>query len=168
MNLSTNRFSTIAGTFPLLSLNGDFADIVSYPPARYLGIIGIQLHKTHPEIIPQLMARLLAFLDAASTAGILSRQTVSRGSASRAHRAVNLQQTPLERDIMKTTRAKIEFARLPKDYASLYRLLTPRPIHDKVDFENVTGGFKWLAQVVEAGERCHGEFGRQGIFWGVS
>ena len=38
---------------------------------------------------------------------------------------------------MKTTRTKIEFARLPKDYAGLCRLLTPRPIHDKVDFENV-------------------------------
>jgi len=47
----------------LLSLNGDFADIVSYPPARYLGIVGIQLHN-HPEIIPQLMERLLGFLDA--------------------------------------------------------------------------------------------------------
>ena len=47
----------------LLSLNGDFADIVTYPPARYLGIIGIQLHN-HPEIIPQLLERLLAFLEA--------------------------------------------------------------------------------------------------------
>ena len=47
----------------LLSLNGDFADIVSYPPARYLGTVGIQLHN-HPETIPQLMERLLAFLDA--------------------------------------------------------------------------------------------------------
>ena len=47
----------------LLSLSGDFADIVSYPPARYLGIVGIQLHN-HPEIIPQLMERLLPFLDA--------------------------------------------------------------------------------------------------------
>ncbi len=28
----------------LLSLNGDFADIVSCPPTRYLGIVGIQLH----------------------------------------------------------------------------------------------------------------------------
>jgi predicted nuclease of predicted toxin-antitoxin system len=45
----------------LLSLNGDFADIVSYPPAHYLGIVGIQLHN-HPEIIPQLMDRLLRFL----------------------------------------------------------------------------------------------------------
>lgn len=38
---------------------------------------------------------------------------------------------------MKTTHAKVEFARLPKDYAGLCRILTPRPIHDKVDFENV-------------------------------
>ncbi len=47
----------------LLSLNGDFADIVSYPPANFLGIVGIQLHN-HPEIVPQLMERLLSFLDA--------------------------------------------------------------------------------------------------------
>lgn len=39
---------------------------------------------------------------------------------------------------MKTTQAKIEFVRLPKDYAGLCRMLTPRPIHDKVDYENVT------------------------------
>jgi predicted nuclease of predicted toxin-antitoxin system len=47
----------------LLSLNGDFADIVSYPPARRLGIVGVQLHN-HPEIIPQLLERLLPLLDA--------------------------------------------------------------------------------------------------------
>ena len=47
----------------LLSLSGDFADIVTNPPGRYLGLVGIQLHN-HPEIIPQLMERLLAFLDA--------------------------------------------------------------------------------------------------------
>ena len=39
---------------------------------------------------------------------------------------------------MKTTNTKVEFARLPKDYTGLCRMLTPRPIHDKVDFENVT------------------------------
>ena len=39
---------------------------------------------------------------------------------------------------MKTTQTKIEFAKLPKDYAGLCRILTPRPIRDKVDFENVT------------------------------
>lgn len=45
----------------LLSLNGDFSDIVAYPPAQHLGIIAIQLHN-HPEIIPRLMERLVAFL----------------------------------------------------------------------------------------------------------
>jgi HTH-type transcriptional regulator/antitoxin HigA len=39
---------------------------------------------------------------------------------------------------MKTTRAKIELARLPKDYAGPCRILTPRPIHDKVEFQNIT------------------------------
>ena len=46
----------------LLSLNGDFADIVAYPPANYLGIVAVQLHN-HPETIPTLMERLVAFLD---------------------------------------------------------------------------------------------------------
>jgi len=38
---------------------------------------------------------------------------------------------------MKTTQTKIEFASLPKDYTGLCRMLPPRPIHDKADFENV-------------------------------
>ena len=41
----------------LLSLNGDVADIVSYPPANDQGIIALQV-RNHPEIIPLLMARL--------------------------------------------------------------------------------------------------------------
>jgi predicted nuclease of predicted toxin-antitoxin system len=45
----------------LVSLNGDFSDIVMYPPDRYKGIISIQL-RNHPEIIPQLMQRLLDYL----------------------------------------------------------------------------------------------------------
>ncbi|PSF32116.1 hypothetical protein C7H19_21985 [Aphanothece hegewaldii CCALA 016] len=45
----------------LISLNGDFADIVNYPPTTYQGIISIQL-KDHPEIIPQLMQQLLNYL----------------------------------------------------------------------------------------------------------
>lgn len=45
----------------LLTLNGDFSDIVTYPPAAYQGIIAIQIHN-HPEIIPQLMDGLTAFL----------------------------------------------------------------------------------------------------------
>ena len=47
----------------LVSLNGDFSDIVAYPPADFRGIIAIQLHN-HPEIIPQLMERLTSFLAA--------------------------------------------------------------------------------------------------------
>ena len=47
----------------LVSLNGDFADIVAYPPADCRGIIAIQLHN-HPEIIPQLMGRLTTFFAA--------------------------------------------------------------------------------------------------------
>ena len=39
---------------------------------------------------------------------------------------------------MKTTQTKIEFTGLPKDYAGLSQMLTPRPLHDKVDFENVS------------------------------
>ena len=38
---------------------------------------------------------------------------------------------------MSVPRGQIEFSRLPKDYAGLCRLLIPRPIHDKVDYENV-------------------------------
>ena len=38
----------------------DFSDIVTYPPAHYRGIVAVQLHN-HPEIIPQLMTRLVAF-----------------------------------------------------------------------------------------------------------
>jgi predicted nuclease of predicted toxin-antitoxin system len=45
----------------LLSLNGDFADIVSYPPADYKGIIALQV-RNHPEAIPQLISRLVSFI----------------------------------------------------------------------------------------------------------
>jgi predicted nuclease of predicted toxin-antitoxin system len=45
----------------LLSLNGDFADIVSYPPAKFGGIISLQI-RNHPEAIPQLISRLVAFI----------------------------------------------------------------------------------------------------------
>jgi hypothetical protein len=39
---------------------------------------------------------------------------------------------------MSSLKAQVEFAKLPKDYARLCRVLVPRPIRDKVDFENVT------------------------------
>jgi predicted nuclease of predicted toxin-antitoxin system len=45
----------------LLSLNGDFTDIVSYPPLRYKGIVSLQL-RNHPETIAQLLERLKAYL----------------------------------------------------------------------------------------------------------
>lgn len=47
----------------LVSLNGDFADIVAYPPANYKGIIALQVGN-HPEIISQLMATLKDYLSA--------------------------------------------------------------------------------------------------------
>jgi predicted nuclease of predicted toxin-antitoxin system len=45
----------------LISLNGDFADIVSYPPAKYKEIIALQV-RNHPEVIPDLMERLQDYL----------------------------------------------------------------------------------------------------------
>ena len=45
----------------LVSLNGDFADIVIYPPSSYGGIIALQV-KNHPEVIPALLTRLVNYL----------------------------------------------------------------------------------------------------------
>ncbi len=45
----------------LVSLNGDFADIVTYPPSRYKGIVALQV-RGHPEVLPQLVSRLTAYL----------------------------------------------------------------------------------------------------------
>lgn len=45
----------------LISLNGDFADIVAYPPRRFRGIIALQLHN-RPEALPNLMKRLISYL----------------------------------------------------------------------------------------------------------
>jgi predicted nuclease of predicted toxin-antitoxin system len=45
----------------LVSLNGDFADIVTYPAENYKGIVALQV-RNHPEVIPQLMIRLKDFL----------------------------------------------------------------------------------------------------------
>ena len=49
----------------LISLNGDFADIVMYPPEKYRGIISLQI-RNHPEIIPQIMGKLTDFLSSHS------------------------------------------------------------------------------------------------------
>jgi len=45
----------------LVTLNGDFADIVTYPPQKYKGIIALQV-RNHPEIIPQIMELLTGYL----------------------------------------------------------------------------------------------------------
>jgi len=45
----------------LLSVNGDFADIVKYPPKDYRGIISLQV-RNHPEVLPQIVAKLTAYL----------------------------------------------------------------------------------------------------------
>ncbi|MEC4984684.1 MAG: DUF5615 family PIN-like protein [Oscillatoria sp. PMC 1068.18] len=50
----------------LVSLNGDFANLVNYPPSNYQGIISLQI-RNHPEIIPQLMQRLIDYLSVHNT-----------------------------------------------------------------------------------------------------
>ncbi len=45
----------------LISLNGDFSDIVRYPPSEYKGIISLQI-RNHPEVIPNLMKRLIKYI----------------------------------------------------------------------------------------------------------
>jgi predicted nuclease of predicted toxin-antitoxin system len=50
----------------LLSLNGDFSHIVNYPPKNYKGIVALQMHN-HAEILPELIARLTAYLKVNTT-----------------------------------------------------------------------------------------------------
>jgi len=45
----------------LLTFDSDFSDIVAYPPENYAGIIAFQVHN-HPEVIPEILKRLLAYL----------------------------------------------------------------------------------------------------------
>ncbi len=45
----------------LLSMNGDFADIVTYPPKNYKSIVALQM-RNHAEVLEQLMARLKEYL----------------------------------------------------------------------------------------------------------
>ena len=45
----------------LLSLNGDFADLLRYPPEEYGGIVALQV-RNRPEAIPAIMDRLLGYL----------------------------------------------------------------------------------------------------------
>jgi predicted nuclease of predicted toxin-antitoxin system len=45
----------------LLSMNGDFADIVTYPPKSYKGIVALQM-RNHAEVLDHLMVRLTGYL----------------------------------------------------------------------------------------------------------
>lgn len=45
----------------LISLNGDFTDIVTYPPDQYSGIISLQI-KNHPEITNHIIDQLATLL----------------------------------------------------------------------------------------------------------
>ncbi len=47
----------------LISLNGDFADIVAYPPNAYNGVIALQI-RNHPQVIGRLIERLRVYLRA--------------------------------------------------------------------------------------------------------
>ena len=47
----------------LVSLNGDFADITTYPPQDFRGIIALQV-RNHPEVTSHIVARLIAYLEA--------------------------------------------------------------------------------------------------------
>jgi len=51
----------------LLSMNGDFADIVTYPPKTYKGIVALQM-RNHAEVLERLLARLCEYLNVRPTA----------------------------------------------------------------------------------------------------
>lgn len=46
----------------LISVNGDFADIVRYPPSDYRGIVALRL-TNHPKVAVQVVARLVTYLE---------------------------------------------------------------------------------------------------------
>lgn len=47
----------------LITLNGDFANILDYPPIGYKGIIALQI-RNHPEILLEIVSRLKDYLSA--------------------------------------------------------------------------------------------------------
>lgn len=47
----------------LLSLNGDFSDLVRYPPQKYGGIVSLQV-KGRPEVLDRIVQRLIGYLKA--------------------------------------------------------------------------------------------------------
>ena len=42
-------------------MNGDFADIVTYPPKKYKGIFALQM-RNHAEVLERMLARLTEYL----------------------------------------------------------------------------------------------------------
>ncbi len=46
----------------LLTLNGDFSDIVAYPPSNFGGIIALQV-KNRPSLVKPMMDRLTVFIE---------------------------------------------------------------------------------------------------------
>lgn len=46
----------------LLSLNGDFADLLRFPPEAYGGIVALQV-RNRPEAIPSIMDKLLGYVE---------------------------------------------------------------------------------------------------------
>ncbi len=50
----------------LLTLNGDFCDIVRYPPSQYQGIMALQA-RNHPELFPVLTERVSRYAEANPT-----------------------------------------------------------------------------------------------------
>ncbi len=49
----------------LVTLNGDFSDIVAYPPSSFGGIIALQI-KNRPSVVHQVMNRLISFTESQS------------------------------------------------------------------------------------------------------
>lgn len=47
----------------LLSLNGDFSDLIRYPPQEFGGIVTLQV-KGRPEVLQQIAQRLVGYLKA--------------------------------------------------------------------------------------------------------
>ena len=45
----------------LVSMNGDFTDITTYPPEDHIGIVALQV-KNHPEVIPAVLDRWLSYV----------------------------------------------------------------------------------------------------------
>jgi len=46
----------------LMTLNGDFADIVAFPPSKFKGIVALQI-RNRPQLTDVLMQRLTDYLD---------------------------------------------------------------------------------------------------------